>query len=104
MPVSPFSRYRQLPHLEIVHPQRGATRSLPIRRTYAPSPQATGRQHTFTGYDTVDLLALKYFGREELYWYLLDANQGQLPAAFEIGQPMTIPPLSLATRIERPGR
>ena len=108
MPVSPFSRYRQLSQLELHHPKRGSVRSLPIRRVYAPTEERSQtipqRHHLYSGYDTADLLALNYFGREDLYWYLLDANDGQLPDELEVGQRLAIPPLSLATRIERPGR
>jgi hypothetical protein len=103
MPVSPFSRYRNLPTLEVPHASRGLTRSLPIRRRPPPSLPPNSRQHQFADYDTADLLALKHLGREELYWYLLDANGGQLPHEFEVGEMISIPPLTLATRIERPG-
>ncbi len=101
MPVSPFSRYRKLAVLEVQHATRGATRSLPVRRS--PLPAVVGRTHRFTGADTADLLARKYLGREELYWHLLDANGGRLPDSFVAGEKLVIPPLELATRIERPG-
>ncbi len=104
MPVTLYSRYRQLPLLEIPHATRGLTRSLPIRR--APSPQpltGASRAHRFAGYETVDLLALKYFGREDLYWHVLDVNGSRLPEDLEPGEVVQIPPLTLATRVERPG-
>jgi hypothetical protein len=129
MPVSPFSRYRNLDILEVVHPRRGTTRSLPIRRQPTPSLPPRNRQHRFGSYETADLLALKYFGREELYWHLLDANRDwsllemepgceesnserqphsksiekniRLPDDFSPGEMLVIPPLSLATRVER---
>ena len=105
MPVSPFSRYRNLPTLDIVHASRGRTRSLPIRR---PSPSPTtflgGRQHRFGAYESADLLALRYFGREDLYWHVLDANGVKLPDGLEAGEILQIPPLSTATQIELPGR
>jgi nucleoid-associated protein YgaU len=104
MPVSPFSRYRNLPLYEVAHPSRGVTRSLAIRRLPV-SPLSVGvRRHRFAAYDTLDLLALKYFGREELYWHLIDANGGRLPDHFEPGEILMIPPLNTATRIERPQR
>ena len=104
MPVSPFSRYRNLALPEVVHATRGVTRSLPIRRPRASLSPLGMRQHRFAGYDTLDLLALKYFGREELYWYLMDANGGRLPENFAPGEILMIPPLSTATRVERPQR
>jgi hypothetical protein len=48
-------------------------------------------------------LARKHLGREELYWHLLDANGGRLPDSFVVGEKLVIPPVELATRIERPG-
>jgi hypothetical protein len=126
MPVSPFSRYRNLEVLEVAHPRRGPTRSLPIRRQPTPPLPPRNRQHRFGSYETADLLALKYFGREELYWHLLDANSNwslvgiepesgderqspskliekhiRLPEDFSPGERLVIPPLSLATRVER---
>lgn len=103
MPVSPFSRYKNLPFIEVEHASRGQTRSLPVRRQSQTVP-TTGRKHRFNGFEDVDLLALKHFGREELYWHLLDANGGRLPDDFEIGEIIMIPPLDQATRVQRPGR
>jgi hypothetical protein len=104
VPVGPFSRYRDLDPVEVVHASRGRTRSLPVRRLPTPDPGPGARRRRFTGYEPVDLLALRYLGREELYWWLLDANGGRLPDALTVGEPLLIPPLDLATRVERPGR
>lgn len=104
MPVSPFSRYRNLPLQDVSHPTRGVTRSLPIRRSPVSPPTLGSQRHRFAGYDTLDLLALKHFGREELYWHVMDANGGRLPDQFEPGEIILIPPLSTATRVERPQR
>jgi hypothetical protein len=100
MSVNLFSRYRSLPTLEINHAQKGVTRSLPIRKPTSPTQIEIARQHRFGSYETADLLALKYFNREELYWHLLDANDGRLPDDFKPGELLNIPPLSLATRVE----
>ena len=87
MPVTLYSRYRQLPLLEIPHAARGLTRSLPIRRTPSPKPRpGASRTHQFSGYESADWLALKYFGREELYWHILDANESSLPDELEPGE------------------
>ena len=104
MPVGPFSRYANLPILEVQHATRGTTRSLSIRRPPVPSPPPRSQQCRYTGFETADLLALKYLGREELYWHLMDANGGRLPEAYEPGETLLIPPLELATRVVRPGR
>jgi hypothetical protein len=104
MSVSPFSRYRNLSILEVEHATRGTTRSLPVRRSPVSAPPIDSNRHRFSGYEAVDLLALKYFGREELYWHLLDANHGRLPDSFEPGEIIIIPPINLATRIKISGR
>lgn len=104
MPVSPFSRYRNLPLQVVSHPTRGVTRSFPIRRPPVSPPLLGSQRHRFAGYETLDLLALKYFGREELYWHVMDANGGRLPDQFEPGEIIQISDLSSATRIERPQR
>ena len=104
MPVSPYSRYRNLPTLEITHPIRGPTRSLPIRRVPVPTPVVGRQQHRFAAFETPDLLALQPYGREDLYWYLLDANGHKLPDNLQPGEMLTLPPLSFATRIQLPGR
>lgn len=103
MPVSPFSRYRNLSLLEVSHPSRGVTRSLPIRRLPV-SAVGGGRRHRFASYDTLDLLALKYFGREELYWHLMDAQGGRLPETFQPGEMLVVPSLAAATQVARPQR
>ena len=104
MPVSPFSRYRNLPIFEVSHATRGLTSSLPIRRLPVSPVPAQSFQHCYADYETADILALKYFGREDLYWYLLDANSVNFSDAFKLGDELNIPPLTLATRIERSGR
>jgi hypothetical protein len=102
VPVGPFSRYRDLELLVVRHATRGDTRSLPIRRRQLP-PEPPARLHRFGGYETADLLARRYFGREDLYWRLLDANGGRLPDSFVAGELLTVPPLATATAVERPG-
>lgn len=102
MPVSPFSRYRDLHAIEVVHATRGATRSLPVRRPSSGVPPAM-IGHRLGGFETLDLLALRYYGREDLYWWILDANGGRSPGSFAAGEPVAVPPLELATRVSRPG-
>jgi nucleoid-associated protein YgaU len=101
MPVGPFSRYRDLPVVAVAHQTRGATRSLPIRRRPA-EVTGEGRRHRVSASDEVDLLARRFYGREDLYWLILDANGGRLPGAFTPGETLTIPPPDTATRVERP--
>ncbi len=101
MAVGPLSRYQGMDVVQVRHQTRGATRSLPIRR---PLPGLVGpadRLHRYTGYDTPDLLALRFFGREDLYWFLLDANAGRLPDDYRPGELIVVPPADDVTRVRR---
>jgi phage tail protein X len=102
MPAGPFSRYRDLSIVVVEHATRGETRSLPVRRTAAP-PAPVARRHRVAGYDTIDILARRYFGREDLYWQLLDANAGRRPDSLIPGELIDVPTLDAATRVRRPG-
>lgn len=102
MPVNLFSRYRNQPTLEIQHTRRGQTFSLPLRRSPPPPVPRNRRQHRFASYDTLDAIALKYLSREDLYWHVLDANDGRLPDDYSPGEQLNVPPLSTATRVDRP--
>ena len=102
MPVGSLSRYRGLDVLVVQHATRGRTRSLPVRRLPVVPPPADSGQYRFGSFDAVDLLALRYFGREDLYWNLLDANGGRLPEEFQPGEVLVVPPGSQVTRVQRP--
>jgi hypothetical protein len=102
MPVSPFSRYRDLDALVVEHETRGTTQSLPIRRTpLAPLPVT--RRHLLAGYETIDLLARSYLGHESLYWQFLDVNDGRLPDSFATGELIDVPSQAAATLVRRSG-
>jgi hypothetical protein len=102
VPATPFSRYRDLPVVIVRHETRGVTRSLPIRRRVA-LPPLQAQLHRFNSFEAIDLLALRFFGREDLFWQLLDANGGRLPDSFLPGELLVVPPLEAATLVERPG-
>jgi hypothetical protein len=102
MPVGPFSRYRDLPVMVVEHETRGTTRTLPIRRR-ASQPTTPAGLHRFSAFDGVDLLARRAYGREDLYWQILDANGGRVPDTFAPGETLVVPPLETATRVQRPG-
>ena len=102
MPVSPFSRYRDLDTIVVEHATRGVTQSLPVRRLPLPATP-TARRHLLTGYETVDLLARSYLGRESLFWQFLDANGGRLPEDFTTGELIDVPSAAAATLVRRAG-
>ena len=54
--------------------------------------------HTVVGAETVDFLAWRYYGREDLWWRIADANPGLRPFALTPGQTIAIPPLRIATQ------
>ncbi|HET6339858.1 MAG TPA: hypothetical protein VFG30_41900 [Polyangiales bacterium] len=101
MPTDPLSRYRALTAFVVQHAARGVTLALPIRREMLNTPSAADRVRRFASYDTADLLALKGYGREDLYWIILDANGGRLPETWEVGETLRIPPADRTTRIDR---
>lgn len=104
MPINSLSRYRNLSPLSVKTARRGESLSLPIRRQPIYWSLEVDTKHQYTDFDTADLLAAKYFGREQFYWFLLDANQGKLPEDFELGEVLDIPVFSTLTRITRRGR
>jgi len=54
--------------------------------------------HTVIGTETLDLIAWKYYGREDLWWRIADANPVLKPFELTPGQTIAIPPLRVATR------
>lgn len=92
MPGSPFSRYRNVPVIDVDGRLAVAQRAgrLPVDVTGAA-------QHVVVGGETLDMLAARYYGREELWWWIADANA--LPALFQLapGDRLVIPPLRLTT-------
>lgn len=102
MSVGPLSRYRNQSLLQVQDPSRGQTLSLPIRRPKLGDAEVT-RLHRFSAGDSVDLLARRYLGSEELYWYLLETNGGLLPDEIEPERMLAIPSLALVTRVIRKG-
>lgn len=92
MSTSVFSRYRGLGTIEA----RGEV-TLPIRA----SKQLRGADsilHVVTSGESLDQLALRYYGNEELWWRIADANPARLPLDLSPGETIVIPPLTLVTR------
>jgi len=96
MALSLYSRYRALGTVVVDDRVSLAQRPAPD----APLPPDS-IIHTVIGRETLDLIAWKYYGREDLWWRIADANPGVAPMALESGQLLAIPPLRVATRTER---
>lgn len=57
--------------------------------------------HTVVGGETPDGLAYRYYGREELWWRIADANPDLFPLDWKAGDVLVIPPIRVATRTPR---
>ena len=96
MPVSIYSRYYKLDTVEV----EGKI-SLTQRLTKPGEPPADSIIHTIIGHETLDQLAARYYGREDLWWRIADANPGKFPLAWQPGETLVIPPLRVATQTPR---
>jgi nucleoid-associated protein YgaU len=54
--------------------------------------------HTVIAGETLDQLAFTYYGREDLWWRIADANPARFPLDLSPGDTLIIPPLRAATR------
>lgn len=57
--------------------------------------------HTVVGGETLDQLASVYYGREDLWWRIADANPGRFSLDWKPGETLAIPPIRVATRMPR---
>jgi nucleoid-associated protein YgaU len=57
--------------------------------------------HTVIGGETLDELAKRYYGREDLWWRIADMNPGRFPLDWRPGDVLVIPPIRVATRTPR---
>jgi phage tail protein X len=96
MPVSIYSRYYGLDTVEI----KG--RISLIQRPPVPVQRyPDSLVHVLIGGETLDQLAARYYGREDLWWRIADANPGRFPLDWRAGDTLSIPPLRVATRTPR---
>jgi nucleoid-associated protein YgaU len=93
MAVSSTSRYYGLATVVVNGVASLAERVSPPQQDY---PDAL--DHVVTIGDTLDGLAYRYYGREDLWWRIADANALVFPTDLAPGATLTIPPLSVATR------
>ena len=96
MPVTIFSRYYNIKKIEINGKHALQKRVTQLQKDYPDSIQ-----HTLVGNETLDQLAEKYYGREDLWWRIADANPGRFPLDWGPGDTLTIPPVRVATRTPR---
>ena len=96
MPVSIYSRYYNLEMVPF-RGQNGFVQRLTVQtETYPDSIR-----HTIIGGETLDQLAARYYGREDLWWRIADANPQCFPLDWKPGDVLIIPPILTATRMPR---
>lgn len=96
MPVNIRSRYYGMEIISI----DGQT-SFVQRLTVQTEATTDSIRHTLVGGETLDLLAARYYGREDLWWRIADANPGCFPLDWKPGDVLVIPPIRTATRMPR---
>lgn len=96
MPISRNSRYYGLETLEV----DGAL-TVAQRLQGRPPEFSDSIRHTLVGGETLDALAKRYYGREDLWWRIADMNPGRHPLGWRAGDVLVIPPLRVATRTPR---
>jgi phage tail protein X len=93
MPVAIYSRYYGIDEVVVDGQKSLAERRLPALVDYPDS-----LVHVIAAGETLDLLAYKYYGREDLWWRIADANPGRFPLDWNVGDSIVIPPPRVATR------
>lgn len=96
MTLSIYSRYYGLDTVEA-----DGRIGLSQRLTGSPATYPDAILHTLTGAETLDQLARRYYGREDLWWRIADANPERFPLDWRPGDVLAIPPIRVATRTPR---
>jgi len=96
MPVSIYSRYYGLGAVE-----KNGRISLAQRPAVPLETYPDAVLHTLVGDETLDCLAARYYGREDLWWRIADANPLRFPLDWKAGDTLEIPPIRAATRTPR---
>ena len=95
MPLSIYSRYAALDVVEVDGVVTLVQRS--PDRAIIPEPDSI--LHVVTGGETIDGLAKMYYGNEELWWRIADANPTLFALDWVAGDTIVIPPIQTATRV-----
>jgi nucleoid-associated protein YgaU len=93
MAVTIYSRYYGLETVTIDGERSLAQRPIPPLVDYTDS-----LLHVMKAGETLDQLAFVYYGREDLWWRIADANPTKFPLDWAPGDTVVIPPLRVATR------
>jgi hypothetical protein len=96
MLISPRSRYYGLATLEI----EGRV-GLEQRLQPPAEPRRGSIIHVIVGNERLDELARRYYGREDLWWRIADANPNVFALDWKAGDELLIPPPGSATRTRR---
>lgn len=96
MSTSVYSRYYKQTLMEINGKTSQVQRLTAVSEEYPDS-----LLHELVGNETLDQLAKKYYGREELWWRIADANPAKFPWDWQAGDVLVIPPIRIATRTPR---
>lgn len=96
MAVSRYSRYYALDTQRL-----GDKLSLVQRPAIDIETRRDSITHTLIGGETLDQLAKHYYGREDLWWRIADANPNRHSLDWRAGDRIVIPPIRIATRVPR---
>lgn len=96
MPVSIYSRYYQLENVE-ADGQISLEQRPPVDGETYPDSLI----HQLVGKETLEQLAVRYYGRADLWWRIADANPERFPLEWQAGDKVIIPPIRVATRTPR---
>ncbi|MDH6464723.1 LysM domain-containing protein [Micromonospora purpureochromogenes] len=99
MPSPQASRFAGLPILEVVAPD-GARRHVLGLRLRA-TDQAGSETHRVRQGESIDLIARRRLGDEQLWWRVLDVNPLRYPLDLTPGEQLRLPDPGQATRATR---
>jgi nucleoid-associated protein YgaU len=97
-----YSRYCECSRIQVLDTQGQIREGLTLRINRFEIPKEF-LWHVVIQGETLDYLAWKYFGNEELWWKIAEANEIEnlFPFQLEAGKKIRIPSITEATRISR---
>jgi nucleoid-associated protein YgaU len=99
MPVPQGSRFAGLPVFEVAAPDGGRRHVLGLR--LRATDKASGETHQVRQGESIDLIARRRLGDEQLWWRVLDANPLRYPLDLAPGEQLRLPDPGQATRANR---